>query len=260
MVKHVEAHKTRPIVWVLTLGVFVIFGRSAWLSQKEEPLPVTEPTKPQTGSPEIADRPYDKLPIPNHRISQEHSHDEEPFYQDTPLSGWLEILKESQLNPNKRDSYEEARQAIREIGPQAVPFLMKEFERDEAAWSRACSGFIALGELGESAVPELFELVEKIPGYAPLALAAIGAAAVPSLQECLKNDTLFGDFPHALIPGNTMGGIHRAINVGRIPATQFYPLLPTIAELSKSDNPQSVAYAKPLLKTLLAEMESDGAQ
>jgi hypothetical protein len=260
MSKHSELSSIRPMIWVLMLGVIVIFGLSAWLTQKEKPLPVTEPTKSQAGSPEVADSPYDKLPIPNHRVTLEPSHDEEPFYQDTPLSGWLDTLKRTQLNWNEREAYEEARQAIRNIGPQAVPFLMKEFEGDKVAWSRACAGFRALGELGESAVPELFQLVERHPGYVPEALAAIGGPAVPALQKCLKNDKLFGDFPHALIPGNTMGGIHNAITVGRIPASSFYTLLPTIAELAKSDNPQSVAYAKPLLKILLAEMETEGTQ
>ena len=249
------------MIWVLILGLFAIFAVSIWLSSKDkEHLSDNKTPRVQEERQDVVDRVYDRLPIPNQRISQEYSHDTEPFYQHTPLSSLLELLNETQLNPNKRDSYEEAREAIREIGPQAVPFLMKEFEGDEVAWRRACAGFTALGELGESAVPDLFQLVEKLPGYAPGALASIGGPAVPYLQECLKSETLFGEFPHALIPGNTMGGIHNAITVGRIPVSHFYPLLPTIAELAKSDNPQSVAYAKPLLKILLSDMEAEAIQ
>ena len=249
------------MIWVLILGLFAIFAVSIWLSSKDKEHSSDNKTpRVQEERQDVVDRVYDRLPIPNQRISQEYSHDTEPFYQDTPLSSWLELLNETQLNPNKRDSYEEAREAIREIGPQAVPFLMKEFEGDEVAWKRACAGFRALGELGESAVPDLFQLVEKLPGYAPGALASIGGPAVPYLQECLKSETLFGEFKHPLIPGNTMAEIHNSILSERIPASQYYPLFPAISELAKSDNTHAARYAKRLLKTLLFEMEMDDIQ
>ncbi len=130
-------------------------------------------------------------------------------------------------------------QAVRGMGTNAIPWLLKEF-RPDSAWPyklnqvlnkqgiikyrfpirdhlrRGTMGFVALGEMGEPAIPTLLTLVEEYPSYVPGALAGIGRPAVPALQKCLANSKVYTNSlaTYAPIPGNTISEIFSAAQAG----------------------------------------------
>ena len=127
------------------------------------------------------------------------------------MSQWLEEF-DSLLEPDRRKKAEEV---IREMGTNAVPFLVRELRvRDSrlkirmlklipkallgrmpdsvlahVRRQRAVAGFRALGPLGSPALPELSALLndKEITSYAARAMVRMGGDAVPVLMSALTN-------------------------------------------------------------------------
>ena len=199
----------------------------------------------------------------------------EPTYNGKALTKWLNEL--AGLNYSKRwEPQMEQVQAVRAIGTNALPWLLGPFRSDgaglrgdlnqllekqsiikfrfldiNARLSRATGGFQALGELAEPAIPVLLSLVDKKPGYVPGALAAIGPAAVPALRQCLTNTHSYATSVGQImpIPGNTIAGIHNAINAGRLSKSDVADLMPAIRDwAAQSTNSNAGRYAADFLR------------
>ena len=131
----------------------------------------------------------------------------EPSYEGRSLSSWLNTERAGRLSL-------EAQIAIRHIGSNAVPFLMKKLRSENPEWKRsavayferhqmdrpafrfayrdwsvAVAGFRAIGSAGSGAIPGLTTmLVDTNKTYeAALCLAGIGSAAVPALTNALRS-------------------------------------------------------------------------
>jgi hypothetical protein len=178
----------------------------------------------------------------------------EPAYGGKRLSAWLDQL--CALDALHQRSQGAAQiQAVRAIGTNAIPWLLNEYRQRGSVWqwrvnqllnqqrvvkfrfpeldhrlNRATVGFRALGELGEPAIPDLLALVESTPGYIPGALAGIGRPAVPALQQCLTNMTLYTNSlgTYAIIPGNTISDIDNAASLGSFSKSDLELFLPPI--------------------------------
>ncbi len=190
----------------------------------------------------------------------------EPTYGGKRLSAWLDEL--ARLDPTKRaDPGTVQVRAVRAIGTNAIPWLLGELRDDAAAWrwrlnqllnrqhvikyrfadandrlSRATLGFWALGETAAPAIPQLLALVEKYPGFVPGALAGIGRPAVPALQQCLTNMTMYTNSlgSYAIIPGNTINDIFNATSFGPFSKSDLGSFLPAIqAWAQQSTNRQA---------------------
>jgi len=205
------------------------------------------------------------------RLGRSTGHDpapNEPNYGGKTLSTWLDEL--AALDYSKRwDPLTKPVQAVRAMGTNALPWLLSELRSDggrlpaklnqlltkqsvikyrfrdiNSRLSRAALGFQALGELAEPAIPALLRLVENKPGFVPGALAAIGPAAVPALQQCLTDTRSYATSVGQIvpIPGNTIGGIHSAINAGRLSRSEVAILLPAIRDWAQSTNRNPIEY------------------
>jgi HEAT repeat protein len=155
----------------------------------------------------------------------------EPRYQNRSLSEWLSTFRDL---PGVRDSSPEfnpefiqATEAIRHIGPEAIPYLLARFkhqsklskardfigghllrmrpraifvplgvrlldvERNQLG-EEAVAGFQALGTNAASAIPQLFRLAthptqDNVPRWATQALGRIGPKALPELVQIITN-------------------------------------------------------------------------
>jgi hypothetical protein len=187
-------------------------------------------------------------------IAGRSSSPSEPAYGGKRLSLWLNELC-------ALDSFKQAELgrsqilAVRSIGTNAIPWLLAEFRRGGLPWQwelnqllnkqrlikyrfldadhrlyRATVGFRALGEMAEPAIPKLLSLVEAYPGYVPGTLAGIGRPALPALQQCLTNMTLYTNSlgSYAIIPGNTISDIYNATSYGPFSKSDIGILLPAI--------------------------------
>src|SRR5437870_9613787 len=143
----------------------------------------------------------------------------EPVYQGRPLSAWLEDLDYGRPS-FRREAVGQAEAAVRQIGTNAVPFLVgmmrckdSPFRKkmialcskqsfikfpfrppaDTLQW-RGALGIYSLGPVGKAAIPELINLLTNqhtwIRGRAAMALGKIGpdaAVAVPHLINALAD-------------------------------------------------------------------------
>jgi hypothetical protein len=143
----------------------------------------------------------------------------EPVYQGKPLSVWLE----SYDSPKNQQAWQQTDEAIRQIGPKAIPMLLQMLRvSDSAPWKqkllalaykqhfikihhinawgqnwRAATALGAMGSDAADAVPELIQLYENpISGpsqrYTLIALGKIGPAAkmaIPSLLHTVSTST-----------------------------------------------------------------------
>jgi hypothetical protein len=198
----------------------------------------------------------------------------EPSYSGKRLSVWLDELVE--LEPRKRmDPQAPPVQAVRPLGTNAIPWLMKELKYRSEPWAwrindllakqqfikyrfpdaskhnaRGTAGFEALGELGVAAIPSLLALVEEVPGPVPYALAGIGTPALPALAQCLTNTKSYTTSSGELapIPGNTIDALYRAAACDRIQLSEVAFLLPTIQMWAQSTNQHAARNAKGMLR------------
>jgi len=154
----------------------------------------------------------------------------EPGYQGRQLSDWLADADFDQPAEKRRVASE----AIRQMGARTVPFLLadlgdekykrfhysREDHRTADDQSRQATwGFDALGPIAKPAIPELEKILEKNPGYAPLALAGIGPDALPQLLKAFTNENFW-------VRDNTTVAIANAIYSGKITAEEASATLP----------------------------------
>jgi hypothetical protein len=178
----------------------------------------------------------------------------EPAYDGTRLSAWLDQLCALD-SPHQRTQGTTQIQAVRAIGTNAIPWLLQEYRHTGSVWTwrlnqllnqqhllkyrfrdandrlyRATVGFRALGQMAEPAISDLLAMVEVYPGYVPGALAGIGRPAVPALQQCLTNMTLYTNSlgSYAIIPGNTISDIYNATSFGPFSKSDIGIFLPAI--------------------------------
>jgi len=144
--------------------------------------------------------------------------DDEPTCRGVPLSAWLQTADRLSENVLSLD----ARHAVRYIGTNAIPYLLKwihatptawqktarsklprslsqsRFGRSLAGWDReampayAATGFGILGTNAAAAIPELKSIMQdtdhpETAYYAIMALANIGAPALPTLTSAFSD-------------------------------------------------------------------------
>jgi RNA polymerase sigma factor (sigma-70 family) len=143
----------------------------------------------------------------------------EPSYQGRRLSEWLVDADYGQPPDKRAKAYE----AIRKMGTKTLPFLIADLTPDkkitETSYRQATWGFDALGPIGKPAIPKLTKLLERNPGYVPVALAGIGPDALPELFNALTNDDFF-------VRDNTAAGLANAIFSGKIKPDEASPAFP----------------------------------
>ncbi len=177
-----------------------------------------------------------------------------PTYHGKQLFVWLdELCKFDSIH--QRSQGAEQIKAVRAIGTNAIPWLLREYRQKGDPWKwrvnqllgkqhlikfrfrgadarlyRATTGFRALGEIAEPAIPELLAMVEAQPGYVTGALAGIGRPAVPALHQCLANTRLYTNAlgVYAIIPGNTISDIFNATSLGLLSKSDTEVFLPAI--------------------------------
>lgn len=133
-------------------------------------------------------------------LARKPSLGQEPIYNGKPLSAWVIRAGGDDFNGAPDDAVE----AIRAIGPRAVPFLLEWMPRPGAAkpvegfpvWDAIDTAWWALGANGEAAIPELARwLNEPMRGldahsvwsHAAKALSYLGPKAIePMLSAAIK--------------------------------------------------------------------------
>src|SRR5215471_6754489 len=151
----------------------------------------------------------------------------EPLYQNRSLSQWLSTFSDSPHENRSSPEFIQATEAIRQIGPEAIPYLLARFkpqrkvskvrdfigghmlrmhprtifvplgirildvERNQLG-GQAVVGFQALGTNAASAIPQLFRLAvdqtdESAHIWAIRALGSVGPKAIPELLQIGTN-------------------------------------------------------------------------
>ena len=194
-----------------------------------------------------------------------------PAFGGKPLSAWAsEVLALGRLARVANTNHPEV-QAMRAIGTNAIQWLLRELRKQppsdgrdnqtnqehrvtttspavttDASYRqlRARSGFWALGETAEPAIPSLLNLLVQEPDLAPSALAGIGAPALPALEQCLTNvpPHMTSNDPHTRSVASAIGSLFVAIDVGRISRAEAAYLLPTIRAWSQQKTNTTAAY------------------
>lgn len=167
----------------------------------------------------------------------------EPVAQSRPLSSWLVDVDYNQPAATR----ERASKAIREIGTNALPYLLRDLDPPEESKLRrwlvkllrkqtfvkvrlrtsdeksrqATWAFKALGPAGRPAIQKLVPLLERNPGYVPGALAGIGPDAVPHLCRAL-------DSSNAFVRGNTAAYLGNAVWDLSIPKSNAMAAVPSL--------------------------------
>jgi hypothetical protein len=145
----------------------------------------------------------------------------EPSYHGKTLLEWL---TDFDCGPQLTEKGGRAREAIRQMGTNVIPFLLTDlgggnplqvkYDKQDTrlADDRMCQAvwaFDALGSDGRIAIPQLEKLLEVNPGYVPGALAGIGRDALPELLKALTNDVFW-------VRNNTAAYLANAIYRGKI--------------------------------------------
>jgi hypothetical protein len=124
----------------------------------------------------------------------------EPVHQGKPLSWWVFRLGEDELH----GAPPEAVEAVRAVGAKAVPFLLEWMPHPGAErpvegypdWSDVESGWWALGEKGETAIPGLARIISKphetMDGYSvwtesAKAISYLGPKAIGPMLSAATN-------------------------------------------------------------------------
>jgi RNA polymerase sigma factor (sigma-70 family) len=163
----------------------------------------------------------------------------EPTYQGRSLREWLADVD----YPQPPDKRAKAAEAIRGMGIKTIPFLLADLGKEDGnihyagpdprtpdERSRQASwAFDALGALAKPAIPGLRKLLEKNPGYAPVALADIGPDALPDLLNALTNGSFW-------VRDNTAAGLANALYAGKITPAEATAALPiAVGNLTYTD-------------------------
>jgi len=201
----------------------------------------------------------------------------EPVYQGKRLSVWLEGFD---------SSYHEASQAIRAMGTNAVPWLIRELRHKDSAFKsrlmqlagkqslikfddrqtyrrrmRAIAACEALGPAAKRAIPSLTELFNNpklgVDDRAAFALARMGPEAIPPLTQALTKGRLFAQIFAAA-----------ALRVGRFDSEEVvaalvkalndkHPSVRREAANTLAEMPNRPAVAVPALIELLQDTNAD---
>ncbi len=191
----------------------------------------------------------------------------EPSYQRKTLLEWLAELD---CGPQNSEKGKQAREAIRQMGTNIIPFLLADLgdgnllqlkygKKDaRSADERMCQAtwaFDALDSDGKSAIPELVKLLPVSPGYAPGALAGIGRDAVPELLKALTNDVFW-------VRDNTAAYLANAIYRGKISgheAMAAWPIAYSNLTYTNATNSLYEANTRARAAALLDAIRSDPA-
>lgn len=138
----------------------------------------------------------------------------DPRHKGKTLSEWLEQADDLSYVEEPPAEVREAKEAIREMGPRAVPALVSMVAAENSAWKglfsdlldrqrlirlefhwageqheKGLSGFRILGTNGRTAIPQLSTLLVRtnVARPAALALAFIGPETMPILRSALTN-------------------------------------------------------------------------
>jgi len=206
----------------------------------------------------------------------------EPVYQGKRLSAWIDEVAALDRLAVIVHSNSPQVQAVRAIGTNAIPWLVSELgkppplrwrlnqilgklrivkyrfpipttrgEYQHMHQLRARSGFWALAELAEPAIPDLVDMMGRQPEFAPSALAGIGAPALQVLHRCLTNmpTNIAATSPRVNSAESTIGSLYVAVNVGRISRADAAFLLPPVqAWAIQTNQPSSAFWAKAFLR------------
>jgi hypothetical protein len=194
------------------------------------------------------------------------SSDSEPEYEGKSLSGWCEQIIE------KHPPDEKAMRAVRSIGTNAIPWLLKDLNAKGHAWHwkanqilekqklvkwrfpdvdrqvrRACWGMFALGDMAKHTIPELERMLVETPGYVPWVLVGMGHEAVPSICRALTNG-------HQYVESNMAVSIANVTSFGRLKTDDLKTLLPIMQQQGNSTN----AHVKARTLEALQFLKSNG--
>jgi hypothetical protein len=194
----------------------------------------------------------------------------EPEYEGKKISVWLDELRAVNF-ARTYDPDLPAAKALRAMGTNALPWLLQEMRGEgddfratinyflnkqtiitarfldlDTRINRAFLGFEILGRVAAPAIPELLASVERLPLYAPFAIAAMGETAIPALQCCLTNLTEYPSIDGVVvpIPGNTIAGIFNALERRQLMRPQIECLMPGIRAWAESTNSHAAGYAQ----------------
>jgi len=176
----------------------------------------------------------------------------EPVYQGRSLSSYLAIFEQLEFNPLSSTSsvlphehpsspeWLEARNAIRQMGTNAIPFLVKAVD-DETNDVGAVAAFQILGSRARSAIPELTSMATDKTNMmraqgAMFALTAIGPDGLPTLLMVLKaNIKLSNNTEHVLF--NQSMACIKALETNAAPA------IPVLLQCAQNSNDWVAAQA-----------------
>lgn len=125
----------------------------------------------------------------------------EPVYQGKPLGYWLHEIQDQGLDSQPSAKARESIKAIRAIGTDAIPFLIKRLQppyADSTVPSAAAAALIALGPQATSAIPELAKLIDQnkpphstksygVWYHAVEVLSHLGPEALPVMLKAATN-------------------------------------------------------------------------
>jgi hypothetical protein len=178
---------------------------------------------------------------------------DEPAHGGKRLSRWLDELV--LLHPTAQvDPRTPQVRAVRAIGANAIPWLLQEMRPTGDTWKaranrllnrqrvisfrfsaphhlhRAMVGFRALGALGEPAIPGILARAPRYPDFAPQMLAGIGRPALPALQNCLTNASLWTNSggPRGLLAITAISTAFDAGKIGSLDYSDLVVLVPSI--------------------------------
>jgi hypothetical protein len=189
----------------------------------------------------------------------------DPVYEGKTLSAWLPDIDYNQPQTKR----EKAGEAIRSMGTNALPFLLRDLDlaqaprlkdsllrlsrqqslfklnwRDADERSRQATwAFKALGAAGSPAIPELLRLEDSNPGYVPGALAGIGVVALPFLIQGLTND-------NEHVRGNVAVYLANAVSDQSISASEAKIALPQLIANLQDTNASVRAQSAAALKVI----------
>jgi HEAT repeat protein len=109
----------------------------------------------------------------------------EPEYQERPLNSWLYQMVQTKLDKNPYD-HEQAAEAVRQIGPKALPNLMDLLRTEDAGAKRTVIKWAAKKKLfGVKFTPAAVSREYAAVGYE--ALGSVARVHIPALCEILTN-------------------------------------------------------------------------
>lgn len=188
----------------------------------------------------------------------------EPMHEGKPLSAWTDDLLAYSNITKATKGKRPAVAALREIGTNAIPWLLKEMVTHSPPDStnqfqhqnRARFGFWAIGAVAAPAIPDLLRLLDEQPDFVPWALAGIGAPALPALEFCLTNaPKLVPPYLIKTVPGSrysvsALAGLCVSLQGGRISQADAAYLEPVVRRWATDTDRTAAYWARGVLRQL----------